>query len=144
MPRLNPSLAHQLPNPMFRLAALVHRRADIVHLEFGQPDFPTPDHILRAADASPPHERHGYGRGNGLPALRAAIAARVARVTHYAPAAEQVIGTAGGAGALFAALLCACVAGDEALVPDPAWAGSDGMLAAVGARTVRFPLVAEA
>jgi aspartate aminotransferase len=144
MPRINPSLAHQLPNPMFRLAALVHGRADIVHLEFGEPDFPTPDHIVRAAEDSLANERQGYGPGNGIPALRTAIVARVARVNHFAPAAEQVIVTAGGTGALFSALLCTCVPGDEVLVPDPAWAGYDGMLAAVGARTVRFPLVAEA
>src|SRR5258706_2376210 len=144
MPRINPSLAHQLPNPMFRLAAMVHGRTDIVHLEFGEPDFPTPDHIVRAAEDSLANERQGYGPGNGIPALRTAIAARVARVNHFAPAAEQVIVTAGGTGALFSALLCTCAPGDEVLVPDPAWAGYDGMLAAVGARTVRFPLVAEA
>jgi aspartate aminotransferase len=144
MPRINPSLAHQLPNPMFRLAAMVHGRADIVHLEFGEPDFPTPDHIVRAAEDSLANERQGYGPGNGILALRTAIAARVARVNHFAPAAEQVIVTAGGTGALFSALLCTCAPGDEVLVSDPAWAGYDGMLAAVGARTVRFPLLAEA
>ncbi|HEY7835423.1 MAG TPA: hypothetical protein VIG30_17740, partial [Ktedonobacterales bacterium] len=49
---VNPSLAGQAPNPMFRLAALAHGRDDVLHLEFGEPGHPTPDHIMHAAVAS--------------------------------------------------------------------------------------------
>ncbi|MGZ3675013.1 MAG: hypothetical protein ACXVCO_11960, partial [Ktedonobacterales bacterium] len=58
---LNPSLADQAPKPMFRIAALVHGRGDVVHLEFGEPDAPTPAHIVEAAMASLREERQGYG-----------------------------------------------------------------------------------
>ncbi|HEX6123581.1 MAG TPA: aminotransferase class I/II-fold pyridoxal phosphate-dependent enzyme, partial [Ktedonobacterales bacterium] len=140
MPSLNPSLAQQQANPMFRLAGLVHGRQDILHLEFGEPDFPTPAHIVAAAEASLAGERQGYGPGNGIPTLRAAIAERVARVNGLKVAPDQIIATAGGTGALMCSLLALCAPGDEVLVPDPAWAGYDGMLATAGARKVYYPL----
>jgi aspartate aminotransferase/aminotransferase len=140
MPSLNPSLAHQRANPMFRLAGLVHGRSDILHLEFGEPDFPTPAHIVAAAEASLASERQGYGPGNGIPSLRAAIAARVARVNGLDATPDQIVVAAGGTGALMCSLLTLCAPGDEALVPDPAWAGYDGMLATAGARKVYYPL----
>ena len=143
MPPLNPSIAGQTPNPMFRIGALVHGRADITHLEFGEPDFAPPPHVVEAALRSLRDERQGYGPGNGIPALREAIAARVARVNDFTPDAGQVIASAGGTGALMASLLCLCAPGDEVLVPDPAWAGYDAMLATAGARRVYYPLRAE-
>jgi aspartate aminotransferase len=143
MAKVNLSLAAQMPNPMFRLAALVHGRDDVVHLEFGEPDFPTPPHIADAAIRSIRDERQGYGPGNGILALREAIADRVGRVNGITAAPDQIIASAGGTGGLMALLACFCAPGDEVLVPDPAWAGYDGMLAAVGARLVRYPLAPE-
>src|SRR5262245_18017644 len=123
MPALNPSLAQQTPNPMFRLGALVHGRADVVHLEFGEPDFPTPAHIARAAIDSIEGERQGYGPGNGLPWLRQLIAGRVAQVDRFTASPEQIAATAGGTGGLMSSLLCLYTPGDEVLVPDPGWPG---------------------
>lgn len=140
MPDLNALLAGQQANPMYRIGALVHGRDDILHLEFGEPDFPTPPHIVEAGMRSLRDERQGYGPGAGIPELRAALAARVGRVNHLAVHAERIIVSAGGTGALMAALLTLCETGDDVLVPDPAWAGYDAMLAAAGARMVRYPL----
>jgi aspartate aminotransferase len=128
---------------MFRLGALVHGRSDILHLEFGEPDFPTPTHIVDAALRSLREERQAYGPSNGLRSLREAIAARVARVSGFAPAPEQIVVTPGGTGALMVSLLCLTSPGDDVLVPDPAWAGYDGMLAVAGVNMVRYPLSAE-
>lgn len=141
MPSLDAELAAQRPNPMFRLAALVHGRTDVLHLEFGEPDFPTPEHIVAAAERSLAVERQGYGPGNGLPSLRALIADRVRRVNGFAPSPEQIVVTAGGTGALMTSLLALCLPGDEVLLPDPAWAGYDAMLATCRARAVRYPLL---
>jgi aspartate/methionine/tyrosine aminotransferase len=128
---------------MFRLGALAYGRDDLIHLEFGEPGFPTPPHIASAAVASIAGERQGYGPGNGPQWLRGAIADRVARVDGFQPDAGDVVVTAGGTGALMAALLCLCVPGDEVLIPDPGWPGYEGMLAAAGARPVRYPLLPE-
>ncbi len=141
MRAVNPRLAAHSPNAMFRLAALAYGRSDVIHLEFGEPGFPTPAHIAQATVASIERERQGYGPTNGPLWLREAIAARVARVDKYQPSPEQVIVTAGGTGALMSALLCLCVHGDEVLVPDPGWPGYEGILAAAGAQPVRYPLV---
>lgn len=143
MPSLDPELAAQRPNPMFRLAALVHGHEDVLHLEFGEPDFPTPAHIIAAAERSLAEERQGYGPGNGLPSLRALIAERVRRVNGFTPTPDQIVVTAGGTGALMTSLLALCQPGDEVLLPDPAWAGYDAMLATCRARTVRYPLLPE-
>jgi aspartate aminotransferase/aminotransferase len=140
----NPSLAGQTLNPMFRLGDLAYGRGDVIRLDFGEPGYPTPPHVARAAVASIERERQGYGPSNGPAWLRAAIAARVARVDRRDVTPEQVVVAAGGTGALTAALLCLCAQGDEALVPDPGWPGYDGILAAAGVRGVRYPLAPEA
>jgi aspartate/methionine/tyrosine aminotransferase len=143
MPRLNPALATQQPNPMFRIGALVYGRDDVLHLEFGEPDFPTPAHISAAANASINDERQGYGPGNGLAELRAAVARRVSRVNEFAPTAEQVVMTEGGTGGLMGSLLALCAPGDVVLTPDPGWPGYDAMLAVAGVGRAYYPLLAE-
>ena len=143
MPRLNPALATQQPNPMFRLGALVYGRDDVLHLGFGEPDFPTPAHIAAAAIASIHDERQGYGPGNGLAELRAAVAARVSRVNGFTPTAEQVVMTEGGTGGLMGSLLTLCAPGDVVLTPDPGWPGYDAMLAVAGVGRAYYPLLAE-
>ena len=143
MARMNPNIMAQPPNPMFRLGALVHGRADVTHLEFGEPDFPTPTHIVEAGIRSLRDERQGYGPGNGMPWLREAIAERVRRVNGFAPEPDSVVVSMGGTGGLMASLLSLTSPGDEVLVPDPAWAGYDAMLAQASLRAVRYPLIAE-
>jgi aspartate aminotransferase len=143
MPRMNPALAFQQPNPMFRIGALVYSRDDIIHLEFGEPDFPSPEHVSAAAIASITSERQGYGPGNGIAELRGAVAARVQRVNNFAATADQVVMTAGGTGGLMASLRCLCEPGDVVLTPDPGWPGYDAMLAVAGVGRAYYPLVAE-
>lgn len=143
MPRLNPALATQQPNPMFRIGALVYGRDDVLHLEFGEPDFATPAHIAAAALASINNERQGYGPGNGIAELRTAVAARIARVNGFTPSADQVVMTAGGTGGLMGSLLCLCSPGDVVLTPDPGWPGYDAMLALTGVGRGYYPLLPE-
>lgn len=136
----NSSLTGQRPNPVFRLGALAYGRTDLIHLEFGEPGFPTPSHIARAAMQSIEHERQGYGPTNGPLWLRELLAGRAARVSGMRVSPDQIVVTAGGTGALTSSLLCLCAGGDEVLVPDPGWPGYDGILAAVGARAARYAL----
>jgi aspartate aminotransferase len=140
MPDLNALLRDQRANPMYRIGALVHARDDILHLEFGEPDWPTPAHIVEAGMRSLRDERQGYGPGAGIPDLRNAVAERVGRVNHLDVTGDRIVLAAGGTGALMASLLTVCQTGDEVLVSDPAWAGYDAMLAAAGVRMVRYPL----
>jgi aspartate aminotransferase/aminotransferase len=133
MPPSNPHLTNQWPNAMFRLSAAAAERPDAIRLELGEPGFPTPEHIAHAALHSIETERQGYGPTNGPAWLRALVADRTMQVTHHRVTPEQVVITAGGTGALLAALISLCAQGDEVLVPDPGWPGYDGILAAAGA-----------
>src|SRR6266571_4078652 len=88
----------------------------------GEPDFPTPDYIVAAAQRACAVPRfHKYTPAAGLPELREAIAAKTARDSGYDASASQVLVTNGGKHAVahgFAALL---EPGDEVLMPAPYW-----------------------
>jgi aspartate aminotransferase/aminotransferase len=144
MPQVTPRLVDYPLNPLFRVAGAVDGRDDVIHLEFGEPDFPTPAHIVEAAHRSLRDERQRYLPSSGILSLRETIAARVARVNGFTPSAKQIVVTPGGTGGVMASLQATCAAGDEVLVPDPAWPGYDSMVAAIGARMVRYPLLSEA
>jgi len=95
---------------------------DVVGFGAGEPDFPTPAHIVEAAVAAVRDPAmHRYTPTPGLPALRAAIAAKTKRDSGYEVAAEQVIVTNGGKHAVFAAFALLCDPGDEIIVPAPYW-----------------------
>jgi len=137
-----PAIAALQDDAIMAVAALARQRPGCIRLELGEPDFSTPAHIRQAAIVAL-NEPIRYAPAAGLPSLRAAVTAKVARVNHYAVAPEQVIITAGGTGALFAALLATIEDGDEVLIPDPGWPLYRGMLACAGARPVPYPLHAE-
>lgn len=94
---------------------------DIVHMEVGEPDFPTPAPIVAAAQAHLAGGRVFYTPALGLPELREAISAFYR--TRYAvdvPAARIVV-TAGASGALLLALACLAAPGSEWLLTDPGY-----------------------
>jgi aspartate aminotransferase len=88
----------------------------------GEPDFPTPDYIVEAAQRACAEPRfHKYSPAPGLPELRAAIAAKTRRDSGYEVAASQVIVTAGGKHAVYEAFATLLDPGDEVLLPTPYW-----------------------
>jgi len=114
-------------------------RDDILHLEVGEPDFAVPAHIVDAAFASA-RAGSGYTATAGIQAVRAAAAARLARVHALDVDPSRILITQGGVQAL-ACVITACVAaGDEVLIPDPAWPGYEMMIASHGGVIVRYPL----
>jgi aspartate/methionine/tyrosine aminotransferase len=88
----------------------------------GEPDFPTPDHIVEAAVvASRDPRNHRYTPTAGLPELRQAIAAKTLRDSAYDVLPDQVVVTNGGKHAVFNAFTTLLNPGDEVLVPAPYW-----------------------
>jgi len=88
----------------------------------GEPDFPTPAHIVEAAvAASRDPASHKYTPAAGLPELRAAIAEKTKRDSGYAPEASQVLVTNGGKQAVYNAFQALLDPGDEVLLPAPYW-----------------------
>ena len=89
----------------------------------GEPDFPTPAHIVEAAvEACRDPKNHKYTPDSGgLPELREAIAAKTARDSGYEVAASQVLVTNGGKHAVYNTFATLLDPGDEALLPAPYW-----------------------
>jgi len=95
---------------------------DVIGFGAGEPDFPTPAHIVEAAvEACRDPKNHKYTPAGGLPELKEAIAAKTARDSGYTVAAGQVLVTNGGKHALYDAFATLLDPGDEALLPSPYW-----------------------
>jgi aspartate aminotransferase len=110
---------------------------DVIGFGAGEPDFPTPHHIVEAAAAACPQPRyHRYTPAAGLPELRAAVAAKTARDSGLRVEPGQVLVTNGGKQALFQALASLLDPGDEVLLPSPYWVTYPEAIALAGAKPV--------
>ncbi len=88
----------------------------------GEPDFPTPAHIVEAAVAAARDPKnHKYSPAGGLPELKEAIAAKTARDSGLTVDPADILVTNGGKHAVYAALLTIVDPGDEVLLPAPYW-----------------------
>ncbi|GGP57709.1 pyridoxal phosphate-dependent aminotransferase [Saccharothrix coeruleofusca] len=88
----------------------------------GEPDFPTPEAIVAAAQAACADPRnHRYTPAAGLPELREAVAAKTLRDSGYRVPASQVLITNGGKQAVYQAFATIVDPGDEVLLPAPYW-----------------------
>ncbi len=95
---------------------------DVIGFGAGEPDFPTPAHVVEAAVAACRDPRnHHYTPTGGLPELREAIAAKTARDSGYNVQASQVLVTNGGKQAVEEAFATLLDPGDEVLLPAPYW-----------------------
>jgi len=94
---------------------------DAIHLEVGEPSFPTPPHIVEAAAQAARDGWTRYVSSAGIPKLREAIASKLRGHNRLEVEPGQVIVTAGGNAAVLAAMVAVLEPGDEVLIPDPAW-----------------------
>src|SRR4051812_3875388 len=102
--------------------ALAAAGEDVVNFGAGEPDFPTPDEIVKAAMAACREPKnHRYSAVAGLPELRSAIAAKTARDSGFTVEAAQVLVTNGGKHAIYNAFATLLDEGDECIVPAPYW-----------------------
>ena len=119
--------------------ALRARGVDVVDFGPGEPDFPTPAFVKRAAIDAIDADFTKYTDPSGIPELREAIAARY-RAEWSAPyTGSEVIVTAGGKQALHTACLALFEEGDDVLVPSPYWVSFPEMVTLAGARNVFVP-----
>jgi aspartate aminotransferase len=95
---------------------------DVIGFGAGEPDFPTPDHVVEAAVAACRDPRnHRYTPVAGLPELREAVAVKTKRDSGFDCAANQVLITNGGKQAVYNAFAALLDPGDEVIVPAPYW-----------------------
>jgi aspartate aminotransferase len=102
--------------------ALKAQGEPVIGFGAGEPDFPTPAHIVAAAvEACGDPRNHRYTPAAGLPELREAIAAKTKRDSGYDVAPRQVLVTNGGKHAVYNAFATLLDPGDEVLLPAPYW-----------------------
>jgi aspartate aminotransferase len=123
-----------------RARALEAQGREIIHLEIGEPDFPTPPHIVAAAKQALDEGYTHYVPSPGLPELREAIARHVAATRGIPVTPEEVVVTPGAKPVMFFAALMLCGPGDEVLYPDPGFPIYPSVAAFAGARPVPLPL----
>jgi aspartate aminotransferase len=102
--------------------ALIAQGRPVITYAAGEPDFPTPEHIVEAAiKAARDPRNHRYTQAVGLPELREAIVEKTLRDSGTKVDASQVIVTNGGKQAVYQAFAVIVDRGDEVLVPAPYW-----------------------
>ena len=94
----------------------------VISFAAGEPDFPTPAHVVEAAlTAVKDPSNHRYTPAAGLPALREAISVKTLRDSGWAVKPSQVVVTNGGKQAVYQACATLLDPGDEMLLPAPYW-----------------------
>ncbi|MBV9585740.1 MAG: pyridoxal phosphate-dependent aminotransferase [Alphaproteobacteria bacterium] len=113
---------------------------DIIFLTVGDPDQEPPELAIEATVAALRAHRTGYAAIVGYPALREAIASRVARRSGRPCTADNVAVVPGAQGGVYSVIQCLAGPGDEVLVGEPIYATYEGVIGASGAQMVTFPL----
>ena len=114
---------------------------DIIGLATGTPDFDTPAHIKAAGKTAIDEDRTYiiYTQSAGLPELREAIAAKLARENNVRVATDEILVTIGVKQGLFTAAQACLNPGDEVLIPTPTWVTYEACFTLAGAVPVYVP-----
>lgn len=125
-----------------RAQAMAAAGRDIIHLEVGEPDFPTPSPIVAAGQAALARGETFYTPSLGLPALREAIAQWYAVRFGVSVQPSQVVVTPGASGALLLALALVADPGRKVLLADPGYPCNRHFLTVLGASATLVPVSA--
>ncbi|HEV8193043.1 MAG TPA: pyridoxal phosphate-dependent aminotransferase [Ktedonobacterales bacterium] len=119
-----------------RARALEAQGRDVVHLEIGEPDFATPDHVIEAGCDALRNGYTHYTPAPGIPELREAIArdATMRRGVEFSP--DDVVVTPGGKPIMFYSILALVDEGDEVIYPNPGFPIYESMIQFAGGRPV--------
>jgi aspartate aminotransferase len=119
-----------------RAAAMTAAGVDVIDLSVGEPDFPTPAHICRAAEEAIRAGKTKYTPAAGIPALRKAVADDYGRRTGLAITPAQVVVSSGAKHALHNVFTAVLDEGDEVIVPTPYWVSYAELIKLAGAKPV--------
>jgi aspartate aminotransferase len=123
-----------------RAKAMEASGAQVIHLEIGEPDFPTAPHIVDAAIEAMRAGQTHYVPAPGIPALREAVASFLERTGRMRTSPDRVIVTPGAKPIMFFTIMALCGAGDEVLYPDPSFPMYESITGFAGAVGVPIPL----
>jgi aspartate/methionine/tyrosine aminotransferase len=124
-----------------RARALEAKGKNVIHLEIGQPDFPTPAHIKAAAKNALDEGWTGYGPTPGFLDFREAIADYISTSRGIPVTGQNVAVVPGGKPIMFFAMLAVVEPGDEVIYPNPGFPIYESVINFLGAKPVPIPLV---
>jgi aspartate aminotransferase len=123
-----------------RATDLARQGRDIINLGIGQPDFPTPPHIVEAAVKALRDGHHGYTPATGILPLREGVAADIRKRTGVEVSPDDITIVPGGKVTMFMAILMFGEPGAEILYPDPGFPIYRSMIEFTGATPVPVPI----
>ncbi len=126
-----------------KAAELRAKGVDVLSFSAGEPDFPTPPHIVNAAKAALDAGRTQYTPVPGIAALRRAIAQRSAAVRGVDADESNVIVSSGAKHALYEFFQAVLDPGDEVIVPAPYWVSYPDQVRLAGGEPVIVPTSAD-
>jgi aspartate/methionine/tyrosine aminotransferase len=124
-----------------RARALEREGRRIIHLEIGEPDFPTPAHVVEAGKRALDEGWTKYGPTSGYPEFREAIATYISRTRCIDVTADNVCVVPGGKPIMFFTMMALVEPGDEVVYPDPSFPIYESLIRFLGATPVPVPLV---
>jgi aspartate aminotransferase len=123
-----------------RAQALASQGRDVINLGIGQPDMPTPAHVVEAGIKALRDGHHGYTPAVGIPGLREAVARDIHRRHGVEVSPDSVMIVPGGKVTMFMAILMFGAPGTEILYPDPGFPIYRSMIEFTGATPVPVPI----
>ena len=140
MPLLSTTLSRVKPSPTIAVSTLAAELKaagrDVIGLGAGEPDFDTPDNIKAAGKAAIDAGKTKYTAPDGMPELKAAIAAKFKRDNGLEYTAKQISVGTGGKQILYNALMATLNEGDEVIIPAPYWVSYPDMVLLAGGTPV--------
>lgn len=112
---------------------------DVVDFSVGEPDFPTPDPVIRSAKAALDAGFTKYTANDGIPELKRAICEKLERDNGLRFSPEEVIVSTGAKANLFHLALALFEPGDDVLIPSPCWVSYPDQVRVAGANPVLVP-----
>ena len=125
---------------MVKARALEAKGKSVIHLEIGEPDFPTPRNVIEAGKKALDEGWTKYGPTQGLPELRQSIANYISRTRGIQVGPQNVCVVPGGKPIMYFVIIALLEEGDEAIYPDPGFPIYESMIRFQGAKPVPIPL----
>src|SRR6266403_876816 len=133
MSRIGTESAYEV---LARARALEKQGKNIIHLEIGEPDFPTPAHVIEAGKRAMDEGWTKYGPTPGFPEFRESIAAYVSRTRGIKVDADNVCVVPGGKPVMFYSMMALIEPGDEVIYPNPGFPIYESIINFLGAKAV--------
>ena len=138
--RLSSALGRIAPSPTLamtnRVLAMRAEGKEVIGLSAGEPDFDTPDFVKDAAIEAIRSGKTKYTNVDGIPELKAAIAAKFKRDNGIDYGPKQITVNSGGKHTLFNALVATVDKGDEVIIPAPYWVSYPDIVQFAGGKPV--------